>query len=135
VGTVKEVPGVRVYASVDGGMSDNLRPALYGARYTVVAAGPGSTTAALRPVTVAGKHCETGDILVRDAPLPADLAEGGLLAVAATGAYGHAMASNYNRLPRPAMVLVDGGRVAELVHRETLDHVVARDVVLNDEQI
>ncbi len=135
VGTVKEVPGVRVYASVDGGMSDNLRPALYGARYTVAAAGPGSTTAALRPVTVAGKHCETGDILVRDAPLPADLAEGGLLAVAATGAYGHAMASNYNRLPRPAMVLVDGGRVAELVHRETLDHVVARDVVLNDEQI
>jgi diaminopimelate decarboxylase len=129
VGTVKHVPGVRTYVSVDGGMSDNPRPALYGARYSFAAAGEGNG-APLRTVSVVGKHCESGDVLGRDVELPADLAEGALLAVATTGAYNHAMASNYNRLPRPAMVLVGDGDARLLVRRETLDDVLARDLVL-----
>lgn len=130
VGTIKRIPGARTYVSVDGGMSDNLRPALYGSRYTVRAAGPGCAGAGSVPVTVAGKHCETGDVLAWDVPLPGDLAEGDLLAFAATGAYGYAMAGNYNRLPRPGMVLVGDGRVDPLVRRETLDDVVGLDVPL-----
>ena len=132
VGTVKEIPGVRTYVSVDGGMSDNPRPALYGARYSFAAAGAPSSgpTGGSRTVTVAGKHCESGDLLGRDVELPADLGEGDLLAVAATGAYTHAMASNYNRLARPAMVLVHGGAARLLVRRETIDDVLARDVLL-----
>ena len=135
VGTRKEVPGVRTYVSVDGGMSDNLRPSLYGARYTFAAAGAPAGTAGREEtsadvVTVAGKHCESGDVLGRDVALAAPVAEGELLAVAATGAYGHAMANNYNRLPRPAMVLVGQGRAQLLVRRETLDDVAARDVTL-----
>ncbi|MGH8907320.1 MAG: diaminopimelate decarboxylase [Egibacteraceae bacterium] len=132
VGTIKRIPGLRTYVSVDGGMSDNLRPALYGSRYTVRAAGWGCAQARLASVTVAGKHCETGDVLARDVSLPDDLAEGDLLVFAATGAYGYTMASNYNRLPRPAMVLVGDGRAQLLVRRETLDAVVALDVFLDD---
>jgi diaminopimelate decarboxylase len=130
VGTVKHLDGGRTYVSVDGGMSDNLRPALYGAVHTFTPAGrarPGAT----RPMSVVGKHCESGDFLGRDIALPVDLREGDLLAVAATGAYTHAMASNYNRVPRPAMVLVDGGRGRLLVRRETLDEVLARDQLLD----
>lgn len=130
VGTLKDIPGVRSYAAVDGGISDNIRPALYGARYTFVAAGRGATGGERRPFTVAGKHCETGDVLGRDVLLPADLAEGDLLAVAATGAYTHVMASNYNRLPRPAMVLVGDGRTDLLVRRETVEDILARDLPL-----
>lgn len=130
VGTIKRVPDARTYVSVDGGISDNLRPALYGSRYTICAAGAGYAGASMVPVTIAGKHCETGDLVARDVPLPDDLAEGDLLAVAATGAYGYAMASNYNRLPRPAMVLVDDGRAQLLVRRETLDDIVAHDLPL-----
>ena len=133
VGTIKEVPEVRRWAAVDGGMSDNMRPALYGARYTVAAAGDATGTAG--PTVhwaIAGKHCETGDVVAPDVELPADLAEGDLLAVAATGAYGHSMSSNYNRLARPAMVLVGDGQVWPLVRRETLDDVIARDVPLPD---
>lgn len=123
-------PGVRTYVAVDGGMSDNLRPALYGARYTFAAAGSGARGAPDVPVAVAGKHCETGDLLGDDVALPADLAPGDLLAVAATGAYHHALASNYNRLPRPAMVLVGDGRARAVVRRETVEDVLARDVPL-----
>lgn len=130
VGTIKRVPGARTYVSVDGGMSDNLRPALYGSRYTIRAAGSGYTGAPTIPATIVGKHCENGDFLGRDVPLPDDLAEGDLLVAAATGAYGYSMASNYNRLPRPAMVLVGEGRADLLVRRETLDDVVARDLPL-----
>jgi diaminopimelate decarboxylase len=130
IGTIKRVPGVRTYVSVDGGMSDNLRPALYGSSYTMCAAGHGYASAPMVPVTIAGKHCETGDLLARDVPLPDDLAEGDLLAVAATGAYGYAMASNYNRLPRPAMVLVGEGCTDLLVRREALDDVLAHDLPL-----
>ena len=132
VGTVKQVPNARTYVSVDGGMSDNLRPALYGSRYTFAPAGsrPSDTSTEHTDVTVVGKHCESGDVLGRGVPLPASLGEGDILAVASTGAYGHAMASNYNRLPRPAMVLVGDGAAQLLVRRETLDDVLARDVPL-----
>lgn len=130
VGTIKRVPDARTYVSVDGGISDNLRPALYGSRYTIRAAGAGYADALMARLTIAGKHCESGDILARDVLLPNDLAEGDLLAVAATGAYGYAMASNYNRLPRPAMVLVGDGRAEPLVRRETLDDLVAHDLPL-----
>jgi diaminopimelate decarboxylase len=130
VGTIKDVPGVCTFAAVDGGMSDNLRPSLYGARYEVVPAGGAPTTADKHPFNVVGKHCETGDVLAAGVWLPGDLAEGDLLAVAATGAYGHAMASNYNRLGRPAMVLVGDGRARLLVRRESLDDIVGHDVPL-----
>ena len=133
VGTVKELPGVRTFVAVDGGMSDNLRPALYDVRYTFVGAGhgsgppidPGPTT-----VTVVGKHCESGDVLGRDVELPDMPQVGGLLAVPATGAYHHSMASNYNRVPRPAMVLVGDGRIHPLVRRETIDDLLAGDMLL-----
>lgn len=130
VGTVKPVrldgDQTRWYVSVDGGMSDNIRTALYGADYTVVLASRDSN-APLRPSRVVGKHCESGDIVVRDAMLPADLSPGDLLAVAATGAYCRAMASNYNYLPRPAVVGVSGGRTQVVLRRETLDDLLLLD--------
>ncbi len=129
VGTVKRLPGIRTYVSVDGGMSDNIRPALYDAEHEVALAGR-TAGADAEPVTVVGKHCESGDLVRERAALPGDLAVGDLLAVAATGAYGEAMASNYNRLPRPAAVLVRDGAVRPLVRRETYDDVVARDIPL-----
>jgi diaminopimelate decarboxylase len=120
VGTIKEIAGVRTYAAVDGGMSDNARPATYGARYEAFL--PERVTAP-RPlvVTVAGKHCEQGDLLVRNATLPADLAVGDLLCTPATGAYGYAMASNYNKVPRPAIVFAAGGEARLVVRRETVE--------------
>jgi diaminopimelate decarboxylase len=132
VGAVKAIPGVRTYVAVDGGLSDNLRPALYGARYTFAPAGPGPPGRQRQAVTVAGKHCESGDVLGRDVLLPTDITAGDLLAVAATGAYGYVMASNYNRLPRPAMVLVGDGRVDLLVRRESLADLLSHDVALPD---
>lgn len=132
VGTIKALEGGRTYVSVDGGMSDNLRPALYGARHTFVPAGP-PRAGRDRRVDVVGKHCESGDLLGRDVALPDTVEAGDLVAVAATGAYAHAMASNYNRLARPAMVLVGGGRAQPLVRRETLDDVLARDQLLAPE--
>ena len=132
VGTVKEVPGVRTFAAVDGGMSDNLRPALYDARYTFVSAGGGPAVAGTKPFSVVGKHCESGDLLGTDVLLPEDLASGDLIAVAATGAYTSVLASNYNRLPRPAMVLVRDGRADLIVRRESIDDVLSRDVPLHD---
>jgi diaminopimelate decarboxylase len=131
VGTVKpiELDGglVRNYVSVDGGMSDNIRTALYDADYTVVLANRLSS-AAPQLSRVVGKHCESGDIVVRDCWLPADLAPGDLLAVAATGAYCYAMASNYNRIPRPPVVAVAGTRSQVIVRRETLEQLMANDV-------
>jgi diaminopimelate decarboxylase len=127
VGTIKEIPGVHTYVAVDGGMSDNPRPSTYGAAYE--AALPARITAA-RPfvATVAGKHCEQGDLLVRDAHLPADVAVGDVLVTPVTGAYGHSMASNYNLVPRPAVVFVHDGNTHVVVRRETLTDLVARDV-------
>ena len=109
VGTVKEVEGLRTFVSVDGGMSDNIRTALYDADYTVVLASRDSDAPAML-ARVVGKHCESGDIVVKDAWLPADVRPGDLLAVAATGAYCRSMASTYNHVPRPPVVAVtDGG--------------------------
>jgi diaminopimelate decarboxylase len=134
VGTVKEIPGIRSYAAVDGGMSDNLRPALYGARYSFLPGGaphPDSQTDP-RTYTVVGKHCETGDVLGQSVSLPGQIVPGDLLVAAATGAYGYSMASNYNRLPRPAMVLVQDGDARVIVRRESLDDVLSHDVPLAD---
>jgi diaminopimelate decarboxylase len=126
VGSVKDIVGVRTYVAVDGGMSDNPRPVTYGARYEAFV--PARATAP-RPsvVSVAGKHCEQGDILVKDAQLPADLAVGDVLAMPVTGAYGYSMASNYNLLPRPAVVFVRDGNARVVVRRETYEDLVTRD--------
>ena len=127
VGTVKELPGLRTYVSVDGGMSDNIRTALYDARYTVVLAGRASSAPA-HAVTLCGKHCESGDIVAHDVPLPSDLAPGDLVAVPASGAYHRSMASNYNHVGRPPVVAVSGGRSHVIVRRETEDDLLALDV-------
>lgn len=130
VGVVKEVPsptvGRRTYACVDGGLSDNPRPALYGARYTVEAFRGGHE----RPFTVSGKHCET-DLLFPDVRLPADLSPGDLLQVLCTGAYNASMASNYNRFRRPATVLLrEDGRALPITRRETWEELLARETPL-----
>jgi diaminopimelate decarboxylase len=131
VGTVKAIPGVRTYVAVDGGMSDNPRPATYGARYEAFLPARASTTRSA-VVTVAGKHCEQGDLLVRDAHLPAEVAVGDVLATPVTGAYAHSMASNYNLAPRPAVVFVHDGHARVVVRRETYADLVARDVIEED---
>jgi diaminopimelate decarboxylase len=117
VGGVKRTGG-RVFAAVDGGMSDNLRPMLYGARFTVTTAGTLRSGRSEEPVTVVGKHCESGDVLAPDVPLPADLRRGDLLAFAATGAYTYGMASVYNRVGRPAVVGVRDGTATLWLRRE-----------------
>jgi diaminopimelate decarboxylase len=126
VGTIKDVDGLRSYVSVDGGMSDNIRTALYGAEYTCALA---SRESAAPPMLsrLVGRHCESGDIVVRDAYLPADLAPGDLVAVAATGAYCRSMASNYNHIPRPPVVAVRDGAARVLLRRETLEDLFALD--------
>ena len=126
VGTIKEIPGVRTYVAVDGGMSDNLRPVTYGAEYEAFLPG---RVGAERPkaVTVAGKHCEQGDVLVRDARLPADVTVGDILATPVTGAYAHSMASNYNKILRPAVVFVRNGSARLVVRRENPDDLVRLD--------
>ena len=126
VGTVKEIPGVRTYVAVDGGMSDNLRPMLYGARYEALIA----TRAGEVPdthVTVAGMHCESSDVIVRDAVLAAPRV-GDILVTPATGAYGHAMANNYNGVPRPPVVFCKNGDARVVVRRETYEDLASRDV-------
>jgi diaminopimelate decarboxylase len=127
VGTVKELPGLRTYVSVDGGMSDNIRTALYDARYTAVLASRASD-AEPRNVTLCGKHCESGDIVVHDVPLPGDLVPGDLVAVPASGAYHRSMASNYNHVPRPPVVAVTDGKARVIVRRETEDDLLALDL-------
>jgi diaminopimelate decarboxylase len=126
VGTVKEVPGIRTYVAVDGGMSDNPRPVLYGSGYEAFL--PRAVDAPRpRTVTVVGKHCESGDRLVQDAQVPADLAVGDVLATPVTGAYGHSMGSNYNKVPRPPVVFVRDGDARLVVRRETDDDLLATD--------
>jgi diaminopimelate decarboxylase len=125
VGTVKEIPGLRTYVAVDGGMSDNPRPMLYGARYEAEIA---DRFGGNRLCTVAGKHCEAGDILVRDVRLD-DPRPGDLLVIPATGAYGHAMASNYNALPRPPIVFCKDGDARLVTRRETYEDLALRDLV------
>ncbi|TML35835.1 MAG: diaminopimelate decarboxylase [Actinobacteria bacterium] len=124
VGTVKRIPDVRTYVAVDGGMSDNLRPMLYGARYEAELADRlGGDTLC----TIAGKHCESGDILARDVRLD-DPRPGDVLVMPATGAYGHAMASNYNAIPRPPVIFCRDGDAREVVRRETFEDLTLRDV-------
>ncbi|MBA2497429.1 MAG: diaminopimelate decarboxylase [Acidimicrobiia bacterium] len=127
VGTVKELPGIRTYVAVDGGMSDNPRPVLYGSGYETFL--PRAVDADRpRTVTVVGKHCESGDLLVRDASVPADLAVGDVLATPVTGAYGHSMGSNYNKVPRPAVVFVADGAARLVVRRETDEDLLRTDL-------
>ncbi|MBC2873492.1 MULTISPECIES: diaminopimelate decarboxylase [Streptomyces] len=127
VGTVKELPGLRTYVSVDGGMSDNIRTALYDADYSVSLVSRTSTAGPMLS-RVVGKHCESGDIVVRDAFLPADVAPGDLLAVPATGAYCRSMASNYNHALRPPVVVVKDGAARVIVRRETEEDLLRLDV-------
>ena len=127
VGTVKELDGLRTYVSVDGGMSDNIRTALYDAEYTVALVSRTSTAPPMLS-RVVGKHCESGDIVVRDAFLPADLAPGDLIAVPATGAYCRSMASNYNHALRPPVVAVKDGEARVIVRRETEEDLLRLDV-------
>jgi diaminopimelate decarboxylase len=130
VGTVKPVAldggASRLYVAVDGGMSDNIRTALYGAEYSATLA---SRRSSAPPVLarVVGKHCEGGDILVRDEFLPADIAAGDLLAVPGSGAYSRSMASNYNHVPRPPVIAVNAGQIKTLVRRETIEDLLALD--------
>jgi diaminopimelate decarboxylase len=127
VGTVKDVDGIRTYVSVDGGMSDNIRTALYDASYSATVA---SRTSDAGPILarVVGKHCESGDVVVKDEFLPADVQPGDLLAVPGTGAYCRSMASNYNHVPRPPVLAVRDGRARVIVRRETEDDLLALDV-------
>jgi diaminopimelate decarboxylase len=125
VGARKTVPNVRTYVSVDGGMSDNPRPITYGARYSALLANR-PQAAADELVTVAGKHCESGDVLLPDVLLPT-MQAGDLLVVFATGAYNASMASNYNRLPRPAAVMVRDGQPAVVMVRETVEDLLRQD--------
>ncbi len=120
VGTIKTLPGIRTYVSVDGGMSDNPRPVLYGSGYEAFL--PREVGAPrLRPVRVVGKHCESGDLVVPEAQVPEDVRVGDILATPVTGAYGYAMASNYNKVPRPAVIFVSDGTAKVVVRRETFD--------------
>ena len=126
VGTIKDVPGYRTYVSVDGGMSDNPRPVLYGSGYEAFLP---REVAAARPqsIRVVGKHCETGDVVVSEGSVPDDLAVGDVLATPVTGAYGHSMASNYNKVPRPPVVFVSDGESRVVIRRETLSDLVRLD--------
>jgi diaminopimelate decarboxylase len=127
VGTVKDLPGIRTYVSVDGGMSDNPRPVLYGSGYEAFL--PRAPFADRpRTVTIVGKHCESGDRLVRDASVPGDLVVGDVLATPVTGAYGHSMGSNYNKVMRPAVVFVRSGDARLVVRRETLEDLLRTDI-------
>jgi diaminopimelate decarboxylase len=125
VGVVKELPGIRTYVAIDGGMTDNIRPALYGARYECLVAnkadGPRTEV-----VTVAGKHCETGDLIARDVPIQ-PVKTGDVLAVCATGAYCQSMSSNYNKQVRPGVVFVRDGEARVVVRRETYDDLLRCD--------
>ena len=127
VGTVKELPDIRTYVSVDGGMSDNPRPVLYGSGYEAFLARAPSADRP-RTVRIVGKHCESGDILVREAQVPADLTVEDLLATPVTGAYGHSMGSNYNKILRPAVVFVGEGDARLVVRREVLDDLLTTDL-------
>jgi diaminopimelate decarboxylase len=127
VGTIKDIPGIRTYVSVDGGMSDNARPILYGSQYEAFLARDVAADRS-RTVTIVGKHCESGDLLIRDAQVPEDLAVGDVLATPVTGAYGYSLASNYNKVTRPAVVFVSNGEARLVVRRETLDDLLTLDL-------
>ena len=127
VGTVKFIPGVRTYVSVDGGMSDNPRPVLYGSGYETFLP-RAATSRREMPIRLVGKHCESGDLLVREGRVPADLAVGDIIATPVTGAYGHSMGSNYNKVLRPAVVFCADGVDRLVVRRETIEDLLATDL-------
>jgi diaminopimelate decarboxylase len=129
VGTIKRIPGIRTYVAVDGGMSDNPRPVLYGSGYEalLVHAADAERTESVR---IVGKHCESGDVLIFNAAVPAAIAVGDLLAMPVTGAYGHSMGSNYNKVPRPPVLFVRDGEARVVVRRETYDDLLRCDVGL-----
>lgn len=126
VGAVKNIPNVRTYVSVDGGMADNPRYILYQSEYSAVLANRAEDKPTL-PVTIAGKCCESGDLLAKDIMMP-DVKSGDILAVLATGAYNYSMASNYNRIPRPPVVMVSEGKSKLVVRRETYDDIIRNDI-------
>jgi len=128
VGSIKNIPGVRKYVSVDGGMVDNIRPALYGAKYECVLANR-VNGGAKETVTIAGKSCESGDILIKDVELP-ESKSGDILAVFTTGAYGYSMSSNYNKIPKPAAVLVKEGKARLIAKRQTFDDLIENEIML-----
>ena len=127
VGAIKHVPGVRTYVSVDGGMGDNIRPALYGSEYVAVTADRATVPPDVT-VTIAGKYCESGDVLVRDAQI-ASVSAGNLIAIPASGAYAPSMASTYNANGKPAMVMVANGKAKLIRRRETYADLMAQDVL------
>ena len=126
IGAVKEIPGVRTYVSVDGGMGDNPRYIMYESEYEAVAVGNPNGDKKMT-ATIAGKCCESGDVLVKDAKLP-KVKNGDLLAVLATGAYNYSMASNYNRIPRPPIVMIKDGEMKLAVKRESYDDLIVNDL-------
>ena len=132
VGTTKDVEledgKTRRYIAVDGGMSDNIRPGLYGAKYSALLANRTSSATEINSRLV-GKHCETGDIIIRDIQLPSDIAPGDILAIPATGAYGRSMASNYNHMMKPPVISVANGAARTILRRETEADLLALDVV------
>jgi len=127
IGTVKDIPAVRKYIAIDGGMTDNIRPALYSAKYNALLANRALEENS-ELVTIAGKCCESGDILIRDLKLP-EARRGDILAVFCTGAYTYAMSSNYNGLPRPAVVLVNDGHDELMIKRESYDDLIKNDII------
>ena len=127
IGSSKDIPGIRKYVSVDGGMGDNIRPALYQAEYEAVIANKMGSDIAEK-VSIAGKFCESGDILLRDVMFPM-LEPGDILAIPASGAYAPSMASNYNMVPRPAVVMVNDGKSRVIRRRETYDDMMIYDLV------
>ena len=132
IGSTKEVPGIRKYAAVDGGMSDNIRPALYGAKYSSLLANKANAVNT-EVYTIAGKCCESGDKLIEKAELP-EVSTGDLLSVFCTGAYGYSMASNYNRIVRPAVVFVEEGDHQLVIRRETNEDLVKLDMSYEQKQ-
>jgi diaminopimelate decarboxylase len=127
IGAIKELPGLRKYVSIDGGMTDNIRPGLYEAEYTGILANKADQPVA-ETVTVSGKACESTDILVKDIELPT-VEAGDIFATFSTGAYGYSMASNYNKLAIPAVVLTNDGQAECIVKRQTLDQIIQNEEI------
>lgn len=133
IGSIKDIPGIRKYVAVDGGMTDNIRPALYGAKYEAILANRANEKPK-EVVSIAGKCCESGDMLLWDIDLP-EAASRDLLAISCTGAYGYSMANNYNRIARPAVVFAKDGKAQVVVERETLEDLVQKDRIRASELV
>jgi diaminopimelate decarboxylase len=129
VGSIKDIPGIRKYVAVDGGMSDNIRPALYGAKYEVGIASRMTDSKKNETITISGKLCESGDILARDIVLP-EIYSGDILAMTSTGAYGYSMASNYNMIGKPAVVFVKNGNSDLVIKRQSYEDLLSSHIML-----